>query len=403
MDMEVDEEEAQDEMENCLVCAQCRFPIAFTTDMLAEQIPSWSDEVFSYELTVLDKSLYCYSATNPGKHRFDVARMSPVLAGRSVEVSGAATTEHSWFPGFAWQMASCITCDAHLGWAFLPARSASSASSTSSSPPPTLSAPAAATPTMPPATASAAASSSSSAPPAVVVSTTASAAPALGEVSTADPPLAFLGLILTRMAPAHLSDEKRTEMEEQRSQILAGAWAFQLQRLEAMRLLDALPLGLTASFHHMLQAFSYEPGLRQGMPSLLSALRGLHRQITRQPARAAQPGQQRGQPAQDSTAHGQLHAVGTQPMQTSGEGKQDGDAEEEEVRTLALREGAVEMDDSQSSVPTTPTEAPAGDDSDATAVAASPPATDSSSFVDISSASPSAHPPETAHSSPSPS
>lgn len=32
--------------------------------------------------------------------------------------SGAPSTEHTWFPGHAWQVAVCRTCDEHLGWLF---------------------------------------------------------------------------------------------------------------------------------------------------------------------------------------------------------------------------------------------------------------------------------------------
>lgn len=32
------------------------------------------------------------------------------------DIRGTATVNHSWFPGFAWQLASCIDCGEHLGW-----------------------------------------------------------------------------------------------------------------------------------------------------------------------------------------------------------------------------------------------------------------------------------------------
>ena len=34
------------------------------------------------------------------------------------KVSGPATTEATWFAGYAWRMAACGACDAHLGWRF---------------------------------------------------------------------------------------------------------------------------------------------------------------------------------------------------------------------------------------------------------------------------------------------
>lgn len=31
---------------------------------------------------------------------------------------GEATTEYSWFPGYAWRIVLCSNCRAHLGWRF---------------------------------------------------------------------------------------------------------------------------------------------------------------------------------------------------------------------------------------------------------------------------------------------
>ncbi len=33
--------------------------------------------------------------------------------------SGSPTSEATWFPGYAWQMANCANCFNHLGWHFL--------------------------------------------------------------------------------------------------------------------------------------------------------------------------------------------------------------------------------------------------------------------------------------------
>eukprot|EP00873_Tetraselmis_striata_P007089 jgi/Tetstr1/427353/TSEL_017520.t1 len=37
---------------------------------------------------------------------------------RSVELLGDPETEFSWFPGYAWTIAQCRSCNAHLGWRF---------------------------------------------------------------------------------------------------------------------------------------------------------------------------------------------------------------------------------------------------------------------------------------------
>ncbi len=31
---------------------------------------------------------------------------------------GAATMEHTWFPGYAWRAVQCGNCEIHLGWMF---------------------------------------------------------------------------------------------------------------------------------------------------------------------------------------------------------------------------------------------------------------------------------------------
>jgi cereblon len=37
---------------------------------------------------------------------------------RSLTLSGPPTTEFTWYPGYAWEVASCGRCRAHVGWAF---------------------------------------------------------------------------------------------------------------------------------------------------------------------------------------------------------------------------------------------------------------------------------------------
>lgn len=32
------------------------------------------------------------------------------------DIHGAALTDHSWFDGYAWQLARCTDCGEHLGW-----------------------------------------------------------------------------------------------------------------------------------------------------------------------------------------------------------------------------------------------------------------------------------------------
>jgi hypothetical protein len=45
--------------------------------------------------------------------RFGCFRLAP-----GARVSGAPSSEHSWFTGCRWQYAHCSACGGHLGWAF---------------------------------------------------------------------------------------------------------------------------------------------------------------------------------------------------------------------------------------------------------------------------------------------
>lgn len=37
----------------------------------------------------------------------------------AVKMVDRASTEFSWFPGYAWQIAVCKECDTHIGWKFI--------------------------------------------------------------------------------------------------------------------------------------------------------------------------------------------------------------------------------------------------------------------------------------------
>ncbi len=56
---------------------------------------------------------HAHTCTNPLGITFHIGcfRSAP---GCSAE--GAATHEHTWFPGYAWQIAYCGRCNTHLGW-----------------------------------------------------------------------------------------------------------------------------------------------------------------------------------------------------------------------------------------------------------------------------------------------
>ena len=99
-------------------CARCNHPIAAADDLLPEQIARLESASYPYQLDLLgNEEAWVYSATNAQSRRFDVCRFGVAACAR-LELSGTPTDEHSFFPPFAWRMASCARCSAHLGWAF---------------------------------------------------------------------------------------------------------------------------------------------------------------------------------------------------------------------------------------------------------------------------------------------
>lgn len=39
-----------------------------------------------------------------------------VASATNTELNGGASTEFTWFPGYAWTIALCAACKAHVGW-----------------------------------------------------------------------------------------------------------------------------------------------------------------------------------------------------------------------------------------------------------------------------------------------
>ncbi len=62
-----------------------------------------------------------HTFTNPHRVTYRIAcfRDAPGCA-----YVGAATDEFTWFPGYAWRIALCARCGAHLGWLYQKAGSA---------------------------------------------------------------------------------------------------------------------------------------------------------------------------------------------------------------------------------------------------------------------------------------
>ena len=55
--------------------------------------------------------------TYPANVEFDVCRFGHDTLAR-LNIFGTPTSYHSFFPPYAWSMATCGRCSTHLGWAF---------------------------------------------------------------------------------------------------------------------------------------------------------------------------------------------------------------------------------------------------------------------------------------------
>lgn len=52
--------------------------------------------------------------TNPGGITYELV----LYAQANCVIHGPATTEFTWFAGYAWQLALCASCHEHLGWRY---------------------------------------------------------------------------------------------------------------------------------------------------------------------------------------------------------------------------------------------------------------------------------------------
>jgi hypothetical protein len=89
------EEKAEEEKR--LFCAHCRHPVTHQH----ERIPV--------------NGRHEHTCTNPGGHTFGIGCFHEAAGCVAL---GAATEAHTWFKGYAWQVAVCGRCEQHLGWRF---------------------------------------------------------------------------------------------------------------------------------------------------------------------------------------------------------------------------------------------------------------------------------------------
>ncbi len=90
---------AEDEAkkEKRLFCALCRHPITHQDERI--QVNGRHE----------------HRCTNPGGYTFRIGCFRE--AGGCIAI-GEATEAYTWFKGYAWRVATCASCERHLGWRF---------------------------------------------------------------------------------------------------------------------------------------------------------------------------------------------------------------------------------------------------------------------------------------------
>jgi len=101
-----------------LSCDRCGYILCTIDEVYNEVADVMSEAVYTYEFEIGDKLVSAYSATNPDEHRFDVVRVKQTAVGRGIKCREVPTLHHSWFKGFKWNIANCMTCGQFLGWGF---------------------------------------------------------------------------------------------------------------------------------------------------------------------------------------------------------------------------------------------------------------------------------------------
>jgi hypothetical protein len=85
------------ENENRLFCAACRHPVTYRD----QRIPV--------------HGTHEHHCTNPHGVTYHIGCFREAAGCSAI---GVATTEFTWFPGYAWRIVLCAHCRAHLGWRF---------------------------------------------------------------------------------------------------------------------------------------------------------------------------------------------------------------------------------------------------------------------------------------------
>lgn len=90
--------EPHEHREERLYCVACRHPITRQDQRISVQ--GGEEHIF----------------TNPYGLTFHIVCFREAMG---CHVTGVATAEHTWFPGYRWRVALCAACETHLGWLYV--------------------------------------------------------------------------------------------------------------------------------------------------------------------------------------------------------------------------------------------------------------------------------------------
>ena len=93
----IHEDEQEQKESKKLYCRQCKQHI---TDI---------------DLTILINGAYTHTFKNPAGYVYTI---NCYQSAEGCMILGTPTDEHTWFPGYRWQIVLCQSCQVQLGWLF---------------------------------------------------------------------------------------------------------------------------------------------------------------------------------------------------------------------------------------------------------------------------------------------
>ena len=107
-----------------LHCGKCHRKIAHSSGIIPVVESKSALSTCSYEKGILGRSAWSQHFRNPYGYEFDVVTVTAGCSSR-LAYHGNPTLEHTWFPGYKWDIIYCQTqtCQTHLGWHFYHDRS----------------------------------------------------------------------------------------------------------------------------------------------------------------------------------------------------------------------------------------------------------------------------------------